>query len=117
MDDRLSRLEVSVNELRSDFKVMTQTLRSIDKTLSTLKELSDILTQIRINSAKHAEIINNLEQHRGILNRKVDTLESRVNVIENSGISNGVKISTVERFGWLMVTIVIGFIVAKVKGD
>ena len=117
MDDRLSRLEDSVNELRSDFKVMTQTLRSIDKTLSTLKELSDILTEIRINSAKHAEIINNLELHRGILNQKIDTIESRINVIENSGVSNGIKIGAVERFGWFMVTVVVGFIVARVKGD
>ena len=117
MDDRLSRLEDSVNELRSDFKVMTQTLRSIDKTLSTLKELSDILTEIRINSAKHAEIINSLELHRGVLNRKIDTIESRINVIENSGVSNGIKIGAVERFGWFMVTVVVGFIVARVKGD
>ena len=117
MDDRLSRLEASVNELRSDFKVMTQTLRSVDKTLSSLKELSDILTEIRISSAKQSEVIHNLQLHRGVLNRKIDTIETRINVIENSGISNGIKIGTVERFGWFLVTVVVGFIVAKVKGD
>jgi len=117
MDDRLSRLEASVCDLRSDFKVMTQTLRSVDKTLSALKELSDTLTEIRINSAKQSEVINSLELHRGVLNRKIDVIETRINVIENSGISNGIKIGAVERFGWLMVTIVVGFIVARVKGD
>jgi hypothetical protein len=115
MEERISRVESIVGELNVEMKVMNNTLLAISKTLTEVQKYTKELEVVRTNQALTKQSVDDNKGKVIRLGVKVEKLGLRVSDIERSDAIQGIRLGTTERFIWLAITIVTGFIVAKVK--
>ena len=114
-EDRLRKVEQGVANLHADFRVMSSTLKSIDNTLISFKEVTNKITDIQIKLAETTTIAIDAQSKSNKLFTKYDELNSKLVHLHEADTMQNLKIGGAERFMWLLITIVVGFIVAKVK--
>jgi len=115
MEDRLRKVEHGLSELHGDFRVMNATLESIDSTLQSFKSVSEDLIELRIKLASTTNISEDAQSKANNLFGKYDALQNTIAKLHETDHVQNVKIGGGERFLWLLVTVVVGFVVAKIK--
>jgi len=116
MEDKVKNLELAVIELKSDFKVMTQTLKSIDETLKELKSVHSVLHKIEMQQVGEDRDILTVSSKVEALFRFKDITEKRLRELEKSGSVQSVKLGGGEKLFWLGASAVIGLVIAYIKG-
>jgi len=115
VEDRLRKVEQGLSDLHADFRVMNTTLVSIDKTLQSLKEISKDLVDLRITVVSTTNIANDAQSKVNTLFKKYDDLNSVVSKLQQADKVQSVKIGGGERVLWVLLTAIVGFVVAKMK--
>jgi len=113
--ERLRKVELGISDLHADFRVVSATLESIDKTLQRFKTISEDLVHIKINVASNSNIAKDAQAKANKLFSKYDLLHDKIAKLNEVDSIHNLKIGGAERFAWLLITIVVGFVVAKIK--
>jgi len=115
MENRLRKVEHGLSELHADFRVMSATLVSIDKTLQSFKNVGNDLVDLRLTVVSTTNIAKDAQSKANNLFDKYDSLHETVSKLHETDHIQNVKIGGGERFLWLLITVVVGFVVAKLK--
>ncbi|MTI15128.1 hypothetical protein [Sansalvadorimonas verongulae] len=89
-------------------EVLQQRLDQID---SKLDKLSDAVTRLATIEERMVHQTTTLDS----LNRKLEDSEKRIRRLESQASARGVVLASVERFGWLILTTVIGAVAYTLK--
>ena len=85
--------------------------RRLDQIDSKLDKLSDAVTRLATIEERMVHQTTTLHG----LNRKLDDSEKRIRMLESQASARGVVLASVERFGWLILTTVIGVVAYTLK--
>ena len=88
--------------------VIQQRLDQID---NKLDKLSDAVTRLATIEERMVHQTTTLDS----LNRKLEDSEKRIRSLERQASARGVVLASVERFGWLILTTVIGIVAYTLK--
>jgi len=113
--ERLRKVELGISDLHADFRVVSATLESIDKTLQSFKTVSQDLVELKIIVASNSNIAKDAQSKANKLFTKYDLIHDKVAKLNELDSIHSLKIGGAERFVWLLITITMGFIVAKLK--
>ncbi|MTI13020.1 hypothetical protein [Sansalvadorimonas verongulae] len=89
-------------------EVLHQRLDQID---TKLDKLSDAVTRLATIEERMVHQTTTLDS----LNRKLEDSEKRIRNLESQASARGVVLASVERFGWLVLTTVIGVVAYTLK--
>ncbi len=89
-------------------EVIQQRLDQID---NKLDKLSDAVTRLATIEERMVHQTTTLDS----LNRKLEDSEKRIRSLERQVSARGVVLASVERFGWLILTTVIGIVAYTLK--
>ena len=89
-------------------EVIQQRLDQID---SKLDKLSDAVSRLAAVEERLIHQTTTLDS----LNRKLEDSEERIRSLERQASARGVVLASVERFGWLILTTVIGVVAYTLK--
>ncbi|WP_281647593.1 hypothetical protein [Parendozoicomonas sp. Alg238-R29] len=90
-------------------EVIQQRLDQID---GKLDKLSDAVSRLAAVEERLIHQTTTLDS----LNRKLEDSEKRIRTLERQASARGVVLASVERFGWLILTTVIGVVAYTLKG-
>jgi len=109
MQEKLIKLEQRVSELTYEIKSLVKTQQDIAE---TLKEFKNITT----NVALVRQDVKNVKDDIQIIFDKNREFTTRIVKLEQSNVSQGVKMSAAERVFWLVVTAAVAVAVGIYKG-
>lgn len=116
MEQRVKKVEDIVAELRSDYKIVSLTLVSIDKTLLELQTQIKTQTEIRILQNSQSHEIEAINSKIAVLFRKTDKMEDLTHTLETQSNTSSIKLGGAEKFTWIVVTAIVGSAIALFKG-
>ncbi len=89
-------------------EVIQQRLDQID---TKLDKLSDAVTRLATIEERMVHQTTTLDS----LNRKLEESDKRIRSLERQASARGVVLASVERFGWLILTTIIGIVAYTLK--
>ena len=90
---------------------MERIQQRLDQIDSKLDKLSDAISRL---AAVEERLIHQTTTLNG-LNRKLEDSEKRIRHLERQASARGVVLASVERFGWLILTTLIGIVAYTLK--
>lgn len=108
LEARIEKLELKMDDVTTEFKLMTKTLINIDDTLKQLKDEMKQLHQFDISIVRIQDRLDNQQTLIKKLFEKSDDAEKRLNEISKVEAGNNIKINNSERIFWFIVTGAIG---------
>jgi len=109
VQEKLISLEQKVSELTFEIKSLVKTQQDIAETLKEFKNINTSVALIR-------QDLKNAKDDIQIVFDKNREFTTRMGKLEQSNISQGVKMSAAERIFWLVVTAVVAVAVGMYKG-
>ncbi len=105
--NKISKLEAQFYEMHIELKVINSNLTGINDTLKEFKQVNRSLSEIKTEQAlaKQASEASNVKL--GILFKKFDDLDIRIKTIETDDTKQGLKLSSIEKFFWIVMTAVV----------
>ena len=110
MEDRVKKVEDGLSELKTEIKLMTHTLEAINNTLIEFKVINTSVTKLQINQSNMMKDIENIDNKIGILFKKLDNTEGRLQKVEASDILQNSKMGDVGKFIWMLISVIITII-------
>lgn len=98
MEHRLGKLEGDFHEIKTDVKIMGNTLSEIS---ATLREFRLISTEVALIKQQQAVDTSRMSLYI----KKQEILEDNINKIIKLDARQEVKLSTLERVGWIVFTL------------
>ncbi len=89
-------------------EIIQQRLDQID---NKLDKLSDAVTRLATIEERMVHQTTSLDS----MNRKLEDSEKRIRHLERQASARGVVLASVERFGWLILTTIIGIVAYTLK--
>jgi len=109
VQEKLINLEQKVSELTYEIKSLVKTQQDIAETLKEFKNINTSVALIR-------QDLKNVKDDVQIVFEKHREFTARIDTLEKSNVSQGVKMSAAERVFWLIVTTGVAIGVAFYKG-
>lgn len=105
--NKISKLEAQFYEMHIELKVINSNLTGINDTLKEFKQVNRSLSEIKTEQAlaKQASEASNVKL--GILFKKFDDLDIRIKTIETGDTKQELKLSSIEKFFWIVMTAVV----------
>ena len=105
--NKISKLETQFHEMHVELKVINSNLTGINDTLKEFKQINRSLSEIKTEQAlaKQASVAMNAKLT--ILFKKSDTLDVRMKTIETGDTKQELKLSSIEKFFWIVMTAVV----------
>ena len=104
---KISKLENQFHEMHVELKVINSNLTGINDTLKEFKQINRSLSEIKTEQALAKQASESSNAKLGILFKKFDTLDVRMKAIETDDTKQELKLSSIEKFFWIVMTAVV----------
>ena len=108
VEARVEKLEVQINDITTEIKMLNKTMQDVALTLREIKEDQKKIQTFEIQKAMLERDILDVKNLVGVVFKKVDGLTESIQSIKESNAGNNIKINNNERVFWLLVTGAIG---------
>ena len=105
--NKISKLETQFHEMHVELKVINSNLTGINDTLKEFKQINRSLSEIKTEQALAKQASESSNAKLGILFKKFDALDARVKTIETGDTKQELKLSSIEKFFWIVMTAVV----------
>ena len=105
--NKISKLETQFHEMHVELKVINSNLTGINDTLKEFKQINRSLSEIKTEQALAKQASESSNAKLGILFKKFDTLDARIKIIETGDTKQELKLSSIEKFFWIVMTAVV----------
>lgn len=105
--NKISKLENQFHEMHVELKVINSNLTGINDTLKEFKQISRSLSEIKTEQALAKQASEASNAKLNILFQKFDTLDVRIKTIETGDTKQELKLSSIEKFFWIVMTAVV----------
>ena len=105
--NKISKLETQFHEMHVELKVINSNLTGINDTLKEFKQINRSLSEIKTEQALAKQASESSNAKLGILFKKFDTLDVRIKKIETGDTKQELKLSSIEKFFWIVMTAVV----------
>ena len=105
--NKISKLETQFHEMHVELKVINSNLTGINDTLKEFKQINRSLSEIKTEQALAKQASESSNAKLGILFKKFDTLDARIKTIETDDTKQELKLSSIEKFFWIVMTAVV----------
>ena len=105
--NKISKLETQFHEMHVELKVINSNLTGINDTLKEFKQINRSLSEIKTEQALAKQTSESSNTKLGILFKKFDTLDARIKIIETGDTKQELKLSSIEKFFWIVMTAVV----------
>ena len=105
--NKISKLETQFHEMHVELKVINSNLTGINDTLKEFKQINRSLSEIKTEQALAKQASESSNTKLGILFKKFDTLDARIKIIETGDTKQELKLSSIEKFFWIVMTAVV----------
>ena len=105
--NKISKLETQFHEMHVELKVINSNLTGINDTLKEFKQINRSLSEIKTEQALAKQASESSNAKLGILFKKFDTLDVRMKKIETGDTKQELKLSSIEKFFWIVMTAVV----------
>ena len=105
--NKISKLETQFHEMHVELKVINSNLTGINDTLKEFKQINRSLSEIKTEQALAKQTSESSNAKLSILFKKFDTLDVRIKKIETGDTKQELKLSSIEKFFWIVMTAVV----------
>ena len=105
--NKISKLENQFHEMHVELKVINSNLTGINDTLKEFKQINRSLSEIKTEQALAKQASEASNAKLNILFKKFDTLDVRIKKIETGDTKQELKLSSIEKFFWIVMTAVV----------
>ena len=105
--NKISKLETQFHEMHVELKVINSSLTGINDTLKEFKQVNRSLSEIKTEQALAKQASEASNAKLSILFKKFDTLDVRIKTIETDDTKQELKLSSIEKFFWIVMTAVV----------
>ena len=105
--NKISKLETQFHEMHVELKVINSNLTGINDTLKEFKQINRSLSEIKTEQALAKQASESSNAKLSILFKKFDTLDARIKIIETGDTKQELKLSSIEKFFWIVMTAVV----------
>ena len=105
--NKISKLETQFHEMHVELKVINSNLTGINDTLKEFKQINRSLSEIKTEQALAKQTSESSNAKLSILFKKFDTLDVRMKAIETDDTKQELKLSSIEKFFWIVMTAVV----------
>ena len=105
--NKISKLENQFHEMHVELKVINSNLTGINDTLKEFKQINRSLSEIKTEQALAKQAREASNAKLSILFKKLDTLDARIKAIETGDTKQELKLSSIEKFFWIVMTAVV----------
>ena len=103
-DEKLSKLESQFNDMHIELRLVNANLKSINETLSEFKKISHDVNEIKTQIALERQHREAQDAKLNILFKKNDTNDTRLKTLETGDSKQELKLSTIEKFTWAVLS-------------
>ena len=104
---KISKLETQFHEMHVELKVINSNLTGINDTLKEFKQISRSISEIKTEQALAKQASEASDNKLSILFKKFDALDARIKTIETGDTKQELKLSSIEKFFWIVMTAVV----------
>ena len=105
--NKISKLEAQFHDMHVELKVINSNLTGINDTLKEFKQISRSISEIKTEQALAKQASEASNAKLNILFKKFDTLDVRIKTIETDDTKQDLKLSSIEKFFWIVMTAVV----------
>ena len=105
--NKISKLETQFHEMHVELKVINSNLTGINDTLKEFKQINRSLSDIKTEQALAKQASAAMNAKLTILFKKNDNLDARMKTIETGDTKQELKLSSIEKFFWIVMTAVV----------
>ena len=103
-DEKLSKLESQFNDMHIELRLVNANLKSINETLSEFKKISHDVSEIKTQIALDRQHRETQDAKLNILFKKNDANDTRLKTLETGDSRQELKLSSIEKFTWIVLS-------------
>lgn len=103
-DEKLSKLESQFNDMHVELRLVNANLKSINETLSEFKKISHDVSEIKTQIALERQHRESQDAKLNILFKKNDANDIRLKTLETGDSRQELKLSSIEKFTWIVLS-------------